>query len=56
MNRNIDLSMSTYCGANQRTVEDWTRILKQADPRLEIKNVIKKRGELLVLLDIMLDI
>jgi hypothetical protein len=53
--RNLDLSMLTYCGANQRTVEDWKGILTQADTRLKMKNVVRKEGEMLVLLEVVLD-
>jgi hypothetical protein len=37
----MDLNMLTYFGARQKTAENWKEMLRQADPRFVLKNVLQ---------------
>ncbi len=40
----VNLQMLALANAQERTIEDWTALLAQADPRLEIISVNRPPG------------
>ncbi|KAI0469792.1 S-adenosyl-L-methionine-dependent methyltransferase [Xylariaceae sp. FL0804] len=53
--RSIDLNMGAAFNAQERTVNDWKGILRNADARFVLKDVIQPKGSALALVDVRWD-
>ncbi|KAL5115576.1 hypothetical protein ACEQ8H_006552 [Pleosporales sp. CAS-2024a] len=54
--RAFDLVMKACFNAKERSVEDWTKLLKAADERFVIKDVVQPKGSQLHIIDVQWDV
>lgn len=54
--RAYDLVMKACFNAKERTVEDWTGLLKEADRRFVIRSVVQPEGSQLQIIDVQWDV
>lgn len=52
MFRSMDFMMLALCNARERTLEEWTTLFAQADPRLNFRGVKQPPGSRLSILEV----
>lgn len=56
MFRNMDLFMFSMLNAQDRSAEEWSTIVKQADPRLRVSDIQKPPGSHDAVIEISLEL
>lgn len=51
-NRSADLNMSAVFNARERTATEWKELVKKADSRFQVEDIVLPRGSALALIDI----